>query len=192
MKKIFLAAAAVAVMAMNAQADIMKITLSNGSSVTYKTEEVTEITFEEEQPAEDGIAGTYAGTQTVNIAGSFNYTATINVTITENADGTINVAYPEYSLAATMMGDLTLGAVTIPNIPFDDAKNAYYLNYSSLGLTQHFKAVQNGTATMDKDYALGTTSEITVEKTATGIKITDPFKLGAMPLPLTSSFEGTK
>lgn len=192
MKKILLAAAVVAAMAVDAQADVMKIALSNGSTVTYNVEDVTEITFEEDQPAEEGIAGTYAGTQTINIGGMFTYTADISVTVSENADGSINVSYPEYSLSATMMGDLTLGAVTIPNIPFDSDKNAYYLNYSSLGLTQYFKAEQNGAVTMDKEYPLGEPSEITVEKTASGIKITNPFKLGAMPLPLTSSFEGAK
>lgn len=192
MKKIFLAAATVVAMAITAQADVMKITLSDGSTVTYNVSDVTEITFDTDQPAEEGIAGVYAGTQSVSIGGMFTYTANISVTITENTDGSINVTYPEYSLAGTMMGDLTLGTVTVPNVPFDAAKNAYYLNYSSLGLTQHFKAEQNGSVTMNNDYVLGETSEITVEKTATGVKITNPFKLGAMPLPLTSSFEGTK
>lgn len=190
MKKI-LFAAAVAALTLNAQADVMKIALTDGTSVTYETDKVVEITFGEEQAAES-IAGTYAGTQTVDINSMFTYTANINVEITENADGTINVTYPEYSLAGTMMGDLTLGAISIQNIPFDESKNAYYLDYSSLGLTQHFKAEKDGVATMDKDYTLGTTSAITVEKTATGIKIANPFKLGAMPFPLTSSFEGTK
>lgn len=192
MKKHIIAAAAIAFMALNAQSDIMKVTLSDGTTVTYDINDVKEITFEEDDEETDGIAGSYNGTQSVTIGDMFTYTADIAVEVTENEDGTINVAYPEYSIAGTMMGDLTISPVTIPNIPFDEAKNAYYLNYSSLGLTQHFKAEQDGQVSMDADYPLGDLSEITVEQTADGIKITNPFKLGKMPLSLTSSFEGKK
>ncbi|MDO4160399.1 MAG: calycin-like domain-containing protein [Prevotellaceae bacterium] len=188
MKKQLILGAAIALMATNVMADDIKITLTDGTVVTYNIDEVAEITFEEGSNAESN----YAGTQTVVIGDMFSYTADITVTVTENADGTINVTYPEYSFSGTMMGDLTLGTLTIPNIPFDETKNAYYLDYSSLGLTQHFKAESNGVATMDNDYVLGTTSEITVELTDNSVKITNPFKLGNMPLSLTSSFEGTK
>lgn len=194
MKKQIMAGAMFALMAMNVNADDIKITMKDGSVVTYNIDNVQEITFEEseDEPVQTPIAGSYSGTQSIVIGGMFTYTADIAVTIEENADGTINVTYPEYSLAATMMGDLTLGTVTVSNIPYDETKGAYYLNYSTLGLTQHFKAETDGVASMDSDYVLGDTSEITVEQTENGVKITNPFKLGRMPLSLTSSFEGTK
>lgn len=58
----------------------------------------------------------------------------------------INFRWRSYSLAGTVMGDLTLGA----------------------------------------------TSTILIEKSENGIKVTNPFKLGAMPFPITATFEGTK
>ena len=191
MKKILLAAAVAALFSYNAQAEVMKIALAGGTTVTYNIDEIQEITFEEAADA-NTIAGTYSGTQSVSVGGMYTYTADIAVTIAENADNTINVTFPTYGLTGTVMGDLTLSEITIPNIPYDEAKKAYYLNYSALGYTQHFKAVQGGATTMDKDYVLGETSEITVEKTDAGVKIVNPFKLGAMPFPLTATFEGTK
>lgn len=194
MKKQIIAGAMFALVAMNVNADDIKIKLTNGTVVTYNIEEVEEITFEETQDEPTAtIAGTYSGTQSVDVGGMFTYTANIAVTIEENADGTINVSFPEYSLAGTVMGDLTLGVVTVSNIPYDETKGAYYLNYSSLGMTQHFKCVDaQGATTMDSDYVLGETSEITIEQTESGVKITNPFKLGSMPFPLSATFEGAK
>lgn len=189
MKKYTILAAA-ALLALSASADEMKITLTDGTTVSYDVDKVSEITFE--TATAETVAGAYTGTQAVNIGGTFNYSAEITVTVVENADGTLNVTYPQYSLAGTVMGDITLSELTIPNVPFDESKNAYYLDYSNLGLKQHFKAERNGVASMDNDYVLGATSTITLEKTDTGIKITNPFKLGAMPLPITATFTGDK
>lgn len=190
MKKQLIAGAFCALMATTVQADNVIIKLTNGTTVTYSVDEVSEISFEET------IDGSYNGTQTIviNNTAAWTYVAeSIAVTITANADGTINVSYPEYTLPGTMMGDLTLGAVTVSNIPYDESKNAYYLDYGSLGLTQHFKCVTTqGVTSMDSDYVLGTGSAITVEKTDSGLKITNPFKLGKMPFPLVATFEGTK
>ena len=49
-----------------------------------------------------------------------------------------------------------------------------------------------GTTSMDSDYVLGAGSTIRIEITEGGIKVTNPFKLGAMPFPLTATFEGSK
>lgn len=194
MKKHIIAAIAIATATIaNAQTEVLKIELNDGTTQTFAVENVKEMTFavEGESPAEE-IAGAYTGTNTVVVGGQFTYTTDLTATISANADGTVNFTWPQYNLTGTVMGDLTLGTVTIPNIPYDEAKGGFYLDYSDLGLTQHFTAMQNGTATMDKDYVLGTTSTILIEKSDTGIKVTNPFKLGAMPLPISATFEGTK
>lgn len=194
MKKYIIAAMALAVASIaNAQTEVLKIELNDGTTQTIAVDNIKEMTFATEQGAEtESIAGVYAGTNTVVVGGTFTYTADIQPSITANEDGTVNFTWPEYNLTGTVMGDLTLGTVTIPNIPYDESKGGYYLDYSALGLTQHFTAMQNGTASMDKDYTLGETSTILIEKTENGIKVTNPFKLGAMPLPISATFEGTK
>lgn len=140
-------------------------------------------------PETPTMAGTYSGKITLTIAGQYNYDADIQIVITENTDGSLNLTYPQYQLSETMMGDLTLGSYTIKNIAWDEAKNAYYRNYSDDGLKQHFQSTQG----MNNDYPLGNLSEITITKTNDGgIKIVNPFKLGAMPLPISATFEGKK
>lgn len=192
MKKFYIAAIALASAAFaNAQTEVLKIELNDGTFQTVPVDNIKEMTFvTEDEPST--IAGEYAGTNSVNVGGMYTYTAHLTATIEENSDGTINFRWPSYSLAGTVMGDLTLGAVTIPNIPYDESKGGYYLDYSQLGLQQHFTAVSGGQTTMDKDYDLGATSTILIEKSENGIKVTNPFKLGAMPFPITATFEGTK
>lgn len=191
MKKIYtIAAAAAMFLSAAAQTEVMKIELTDGTVQTIAVETIHEITFgTDENP--DAIAGTYTGEVALTVAGMYTYTTTTAPVITENADGTINFTWPEYRLENTMMGNLTLGTYTISNIPYDSERNAYFLDYSNAGLTQHFKA-EGGSANFDNDYVLGTTSTITIEETDAGIKVTNPFKLGAMPLPISASFEGAK
>lgn len=189
MKKniIALAALAIASLSATAQNDVLKIELNDGTTQSIAVSDIKELTFGTAEG--ETIAGEYTGNDEV-VVGTFDpYTAeNITCTIVENADGTINFTWPQYQLAGTVMGDLTLGTLTIPNIPYVAEKNAYYLNYSSLGLTQFFS---NGTS-MNQDYVLGETSEITIEVTADGIKVTNPFKLGRMPFPITQTFTGKK
>ena len=91
------------------------------------------------------------------------------------------------------MGNLTLGKLTISNIPYVEAEGAFVLDYSNAGLQQHFTCVNaQGATSMDSDYTLGEGSTIRIEATDEGIKVTNPFKLGAMPFPLTATFEGKK
>lgn len=173
-----------------AQTEVMKIELTNGTFQTISIEDIKEVTFETTETS--GIAGTYTGVNTVVVGGQFTYTANTDVVITANEDGTINYTWNEYSLAGTVMGDLTLGKVTIPDIPYNEEKGGYYLDYSDLGLIQHFTAISGGTASMDKDYVLDSPSTILITKTENGIMVENPFKLGAMPLPISSSFTGSK
>lgn len=173
----------------SAQTEVLRIELNNGTFQTLKVSDIKEMTFGNE---ESSVAGVYKGVNTVVVGGTMTYTKDVEVLISENADGTINFTWPQYSLSGTVMGELTLGTVTIPNIPFDESKGGYFLDYSSLGLKQHFTAMNNGNATMDQDYILGDTSTILIETTENEIKVTNPFKLGAMPLPITATFEGNR
>lgn len=179
-----------------AQTRLMHISLKDGSTQTFNIAEINEMTFSEENeelsPAEQ-IAGTYTGENTMEVGTLAKYTVTISPVITANADGTINFTYPQYDVPNTIMGNLTLGTVTISNIPYVEADGAFYLDYSEAGLTQHFKCVNTqGETSMDNDYVLGTGSTIKIEMTDEGITVTNPFKLGSMPFPLTATFTGKK
>lgn len=193
MKKSIIAAAFLCAFTASAETEYLKIELNDGTVSTVAVGDIKEMTFitEETSPAEE-LAGTYTGTNTIVVGGQFTYTAETSVVITANEDGTVNFTWQEYMLGGTVMGDLTLGTCTISNIAYDEDKGGFYRDYSNDGLTQHFKAEQGGTATMDKDYPVGATSTILIEKTDEGIKVTNPFKLGAMPFPITASYEGKK
>lgn len=145
-----------------------------------------------ENPAA-ALAGRFTGTNTVVVGGQFTYSASdVTFEIISADDNTLTVNIPEYVLTNTVMGDLTLGAHTIAGLAYDETKGAYFRDYGNDGLSMHFKAEQGGNVTMNKDYNFNPGSEITVEKTAAGIKITNKFKMGAMPFGLVATFEGTK
>lgn len=193
MKKLYILALALTLsISAAAQTQVMRVTLNNGSSQTFHVGDIAEITFGEETPAQK-LAGEYFGTNTLAVGSVATYNVDITPEITANEDGTINLSFPEYDIPNTMMGNLTLGAITLSNIPYDEAENAFFLDYSNAGLKQHFKCITpQGVASMDSDYTLGTGSSVKIEVTEDGIKITNPFKLGAMPFPLSATFEGKK
>ncbi|MDE7403414.1 MAG: hypothetical protein K2M87_08405 [Muribaculaceae bacterium] len=174
--------------------DLLRITLNDGSCQTLHVADIKEISFEDgsEESLAAKFIGTWSGTQTVTIGGTFSYTAEIPVVITAGEGSqSISVSYPEYSLAGTMMGDITLGTLNIVGLEWNDEKGGFYLNYGGQGLTQHFKAIKDGNVTMDSDYPLNEPSSILVTLTDNGgIKIENHFKLGAMPFPINSTFEG--
>lgn len=194
MKKTIIAAlvlAAATATAAYADNEVLTIELKDGTTQTIPVDNIRQMTFAAASPAAS-IAGAYTGTNSVVVGGAYTYTTSLTATITANADGTVNFTWPQYSLSGTIMGELTLGTVTIANIPYDETKGGFYLDYSAAGLTQHFTAVKDGTTSMDKDYTLGTPSTILIQKTDTGIKVVNPFKLGAMPFPITATLEATK
>lgn len=134
-------------------------------------------------PAKE-YSGTYNGTITLNVAGQYSYNADITCVITEGGDETITITFPEYSLAGTMMGDMTLGSVTVGNLTYDESKGGFFRSYGGEGITQ----TMNGTA-----YPLNVPSSILVVREKDGkITIENPFTLGKMPLPLTATFSGKK
>lgn len=137
------------------------------------------------------LSGSYTGTNTVAVGQMFNGTADITCRVVDE-DGVLTVHFPEYVLPGSFMGDLTLGAVTISGISYDAAKGAYYRLYGPDGVKQSFKAEKDGTVTINKEYVLAETSEITVVETATGISVTNTFQMGSMPFPITSTFVGSK
>lgn len=129
-------------------------------------------------------AGTYDGIITLNVGGQYSYDSHIKCIITEGTDETISVTFPEYSLSGTMMGDMTLGQLTISNLVYDDAKGGFYRNYGSEDISQ----TMNGTA-----YTLNSPSSILVVKDINGkLTINNSFIMGKMPLPLTVIFTGEK
>lgn len=195
-RNLLLALAAITAIGASAQTqvEVMKITMTNGQEQTIKVADIKEMTFATEaepSPAENH-SGVYAGKQTLTVGGQMSYSADIAMTITEEADGSITVAIPGYELKETQMGDLTLGEITITGLVYDEAKGGYYRDYSNQGLQQHFTAVNGGQTMFDKDYDLGTGSTMLVVFDGNTMKVTNPFKLGAMPLPLVADFEGTK
>lgn len=196
MKKIYTAIAALSLAtSVMAQIPVMHIELNDGSVQTFKIADIREMTFdEEEEPTlAEKIAGEYTGANTMAVGSLATYTVQIKPVITANEDGTINFTYPQYEVPETLMGNLTLGTLTISDIPYVESENAFYLDYSDAALQQHFTCVTpQGTTSMDSDYVLGAGSTIRIEITDGGIKVTNPFKLGAMPFPLTATFEGSK
>lgn len=178
---------------LQAQSDVMKITMHDGSTTAIPVADITEITFETEElsPAQT-FAGTYTGTQKLTVGGAYTYDTPLTYTLTDADDGTLTVSTPEYNLTGTMMGDLTLGALTITGLEYDEAKGGFYRLYANDGLTQHFRAVNNGSTVFDNDYTLGGESSILIRLSGNTITVENPFKLGAMPLPLTATFEGDK
>lgn len=195
MKKILLPAIA-ALIASSASAqlpEMLQISLADGTTVSYPVADIDEMTFVTPDPSDASLyAGAFKGTQTLTVGGMYTYSTEVTYTITAEADGTLSVSIPEYSLTNTMMGDLTLGSLTIKGLAYDEAKGGFYRLYANDGLKQHFKAVNGGNTTMDKDYDLGGSSNILITLSDKGIEVDNPFKLGAMPLPLTAAFSGEK
>lgn len=195
MKTIYFLALALSLsMSVSAQKQTMHLTLNDGTTQTFNVADIKEMTFsEDDQPLAEVIAGEYSGSVTLAVGSIANYTVDIKPVISANEDGTVNFTYPEYVIPNTIMGNLTLGTLTIDNIPYVEEEGAFVLDYSNAGLKQHFTCVNaQGATTMDSDYTLGQSSVIRIEVAADGIKVTNPFKLGAMPFPLTATFEGNK
>ena len=117
----------------------------------------------------------------VTVGGQFTY-KNDNVTyeLRRYKDGEtdkLDVTVPSYTLANTIMGDLTLGSYTVKGLVYDEEQGGYYRDYKNDGLKFHFTAVKNGTTTMDKDYDGNNVSSIV-----------NTFQVGAMPFGIVSVF----
>lgn len=141
-------------------------------------------------------SGTWKGTNNVNVGGTYDYSAeNVKLVVKANADGSVSLTIPEYSLSGTVMGDITLGSYTIDNIPWNEEKGGFYKEYADGTLKVHFKAVKDGTTTLDSDYLFNnksTTTSILIQRTDAGVTFTNTFSLGNMPFPITAVMDGAK
>ena len=134
---------------------------------------------------------------TVTVGGQFTYNND-NVTyeLRRYKDGKIDkldVTVPSYTLANTIMGDLTLGSYTVKGLVYDEAQGGYYRDYKNDGLKFHFTAVQGGKTTMDKDYefAAEKPNNILVKYEGNDVSsIVNTFQVGTMPFGIVSVFSG--
>lgn len=134
---------------------------------------------------------------TVTVGGQFTYNND-NVTyeLRRYKDGKtdkLDVTVPSYTLANTVMGDLTLGSYTVKGLVYDEAQGGYYRDYKNDGLKFHFTAVQGGKTTMDKDYDFATDKDnnILVKYEGNNVSsIVNTFQVGTMPFGIVSVFSG--
>lgn len=134
---------------------------------------------------------------TVTVGGQFTYNND-NVTyeLRRYKDGKtdkLDVTVPSYTLANTIMGDLTLGSYTVKGLVYDEAQGGYYRDYKNDGLKFHFTAVQGGKTTMDKDYDFATDKDnnILVKYEGNNVSsIVNTFQVGTMPFGIVSMFSG--
>ena len=141
----------------------------------------------------DEYVGEFSGQLTLNIAGQYDYDTDIRIIISEGENETLTITFPEYELSNTLMGDITMGSLTLENLTFEPSKGGFYLDYGETGLSQYFKAERNGTVTMESEYQLNAPCDIIVTKGEDGeIKVVNSFRIGAMPMPITATFIGHK
>lgn len=134
---------------------------------------------------------------TVTVGGQFTYNND-NVTyeLRRYKDGEtdkLDVTVPSYTLANTIMGDLTLGSYTVKGLVYDEAQGGYYRDYKNDGFKFHFTAVQGGKTTMDKDYDFATDKDnnILVKYEGNNVSsIVNTFQVGTMPFGIVSVFSG--
>ena len=134
---------------------------------------------------------------TVTVGGQFTYNND-NVTyeLRRYKDGEtdkLDVTVPSYTLANTIMGNLTLGSYTVKGLVYDEAQGGYYRDYKNDGLKFHFTAVQGGKTTMDKDYDFATDKDnnILVKYEGNNVSsIVNTFQVGTMPFGIVSVFSG--
>ena len=141
------------------------------------------------------MAGNYTGTTSLKVGGVFGpfTSATVEYKVTANEDGSINVtASEEKYTGVTVAGNLTLGTYTVRNLAYDKATNSFSRDYSEDGIKVHFKS-NGGSMNKDENYEFGKTSKMTVTFAEDGtLTITNNYKIGAMPFPISATYTGKK
>ena len=138
------------------------------------------------------VAGSYTGKDTL----SFSVmgmdlkqpnTADVNYVINQNNDGSISVVIPEetFDFTAQKMGNIVQGTYSVTNIPYDKAKNAYYLDYSNKVSAEVFVYGKK------KNYTV-TEGKITVSFSGNKVTVVNVHKFGNMPMDMTGTFVGTR
>lgn len=143
------------------------------------------------------VAGSYTGKDTLNFAfGKQNFkqanTADVNYVINQNNDGSISVVIPEETFDFTTvkmgnmsMGNIVQGTYSVTNIPYDKAKNVYYLDYSNKVSAEVFVYGNKNNYTV-------TEGEITVSFSGNKVTVVNVHKFGKMPMVMTGTFVGTR
>ena len=132
----------------------------------------------------------------VNVGGTFDY-ANDNVTynVRKYMDGDVqkvDVEIPAYTLANTVMGNLTLGTYTVKGLTYDEGKGGFYRDYKDDGLTFHFVAEAGGKKTMDGEYSFNPDKANNILVKYNGNKVEDivnTFQMGSMPFAIVSKFK---
>ena len=139
----------------------------------------------------------YVGENIVNVGGQFGpYKASVTHrirTYVEESITKLDVEIPAYTLLNTAIGDLTLSSYTVCGLEYDEERSGYFRDYSSDNLSMHFTASQNGIVSIDGNYPLSASgnNNLLVEITNGKVRITNNFKPGAMPFPITAVMDQT-
>ena len=161
-------------------------TLMGGTDITWHYAEAS---------AASKVAGNYTGTTSLKVGGMFGpfTSATVGYKVTANEDGSINVtASEEKYTGVTMVGNLTLGTYTVKNLAYDKATNSFSRDYSEDGIKVFFKSDNIGKKE-GEDYAFGKTSKMIVTLAEDGtLTITNNYKVGRMPFPISATYTGKK
>lgn len=136
-----------------------------------------------------------SGAINVSVGGVYNY-SNDNVTykLRKYTDGSVekvDVEVPTYTLDNTIMGNITLGSYVIKGLAYSEEKGGFYHDYKGDGLSFHFMAESGGTKTMDGIYQFNPEKENNILVVYSGSQITsieNAFQVGAMPFPITSTF----
>lgn len=147
-----------------------------------------------DNPAEPTVAGVYNGNDALKISLGKEYSATasgVKCDISQNKDGSLNVVFPEENFDFTGQGSpfnqIVQGSYVVKNVPFDKAKNAYYVDYSG---TVRVDVTLNG---VKANYEI-TSGILTITFNGNNAKVVNEYKYKGMPpaLTMTSTFEGAK
>ena len=135
---------------------------------------------------------------TVVVGGAYSYdNASVTYNLRKYVEDDVeklDVEVPEYSLANTVMGNLTLGRYVIKGLTYDEARGGFYRDYKDDGLSFHFTAESGGNKTMDGDYAFNSAKDNNILVTYNGTQpatIVNTFQMGAMPFPIVSTLDIT-
>lgn len=148
-----------------------------------------------DEPAKESLTGNYMGNDALGIAFTGkDYSATaggVKYTISENKDGSLNITFPEENFDFTgqnsPFNQIMQGSYVVKNIPFNAAKNAYYLDY---GGTVRVDVTLNG---KQGNYEI-TSGVLSVTFDGSNVKLVNAYKYKGMPpaLSMTSTFNGVK
>ena len=134
----------------------------------------------------------------VNVGGAFDYAnESVSYNVRKYMDGDVqklDVEIPTYSLANTVMGNLTLGTYTVKGLTYDEAKGGFYRDYRNDGLSFHLTAENGGKKTMDGDYSFNDAKDNNILVKYNGSKVADivnTFQMGSMPFAIVSRFNKT-